>query len=226
MKRLIIAIDGPSGSGKSSTAKAVAKALGYTYIDSGAMYRATTLYLHQQGIDPAHTHAVVAALPHIQLHFGKDPQGQQVIYLNEKPVETEIRQMAISQRVSAVAAVPQVRYAMVDRQRALGANKGVVMDGRDIGTNVFPEADLKIYMVASDEVRAQRRLAELQAKGQEASYDEVLQNLRDRDLKDSSRATNPLHQAADAVLLDTSDKSFENQVQFIVAKAQALLTNS
>lgn len=221
---IIIAIDGHSGCGKSTTAKVVAKRLGYTYIDTGAMYRATTLYFIQKQIDTDDQSAVVHALQDIDIYFAvnsttKEPE----VHLNGKNVEQEIRQMEVSQQVSKVSALPAVRKAMVAQQRLMGAQQGVVMDGRDIGTHVFPEAALKIFMTASVDVRAKRRVAELLAKGQNVDFEAVKQNLAERDQIDTSRKENPLRKAKDAIVIDTSDLTFDQQVDKVLSLATELI---
>ena len=203
MREIIIAIDGPSASGKSTIAKALAAELGYAYVDSGAMYRAVTLYFLQHHIALDHTEAIQQALQDINIRFVRDERGNRTL-LNGTDVEQQIRQMEVSRHVSQVAAIPQVRHEMVRQQQAMGQSRGLVMDGRDIGTVVFPNADLKIFVTADLETRARRRFAELQKKGTDATYDAVLDNLRERDRIDSSRSVGPLRQADDAHLIDNS----------------------
>ncbi|WKN42475.1 (d)CMP kinase [Tunicatimonas pelagia] len=222
-KDIIVAIDGYSGCGKSSTAKAVAQALNYTYIDSGAMYRAVTLYLLQHKIDPAHLAEVLNALPQINIRFVTKPNSTPPIYetyLNGDNVEQSIREMSVSERVSEVSAIPQVRHAMVSLQRNMGADKHVVMDGRDIGTNVFPHAELKVFMTADLTERAHRRKAELEAKGSTATLEEIIENLAERDRIDTSRTENPLVKAEDAVEIDTTHLEFDEQVAKVMSLAQ------
>ena len=221
-KKIVIAIDGHSSSGKSTMAKDLAKAIGYTYIDTGAMYRAVTLYAlrHQlfagDQIDEA---ALQAALPALEIAFRMNAEsGRQDTYLNGENVEKEIRGMEVANHVSPVAALGFVRKALVAKQQAMGKEKGIVMDGRDIGTVVFPEAELKLFVTASPEVRAQRRVDELKAKGMPASYEEVLANVKQRDFIDSTRAESPLRQAPDAVVLDNSHMSLAEQKQWILAQ--------
>ncbi len=221
MKKITIAIDGYSACGKSTTARAVAKRLGYVYGDSGAMYRTVTYYLLQQGVSLTDTAEVSRALGDVGITFKKDAQGNPLTYLNGRLVEEEIRSMQVSEHVSAVAAIPVVRRAMVKLQHQLGEHKGIVMDGRDIGTVVFPEAELKIFMTARPEIRAQRRLKELAAKGINASLEKVLANLEERDRKDTTRADSPLKKAADAIELDNSFLTFAEQVDKIVKLAEA-----
>ena len=219
MKKITIAIDGYSSCGKSTMAKDLAREVGYIYIDSGAMYRAVTLYclenqlFTEEGID---TTKLEAALPDIHISFQLNPDTQRpMTFLNGKNVEDRIRTMEVSSHVSPVAALPSVREAMVALQQDMGKEKGIVMDGRDIGTAVFPEAELKIFVVASAEIRAQRRYDELKAKGQEASYEEILANVKERDYIDQNREVSPLRQADDAILLDNSKLTIEEQKQWL-----------
>ena len=226
-KKIVIAIDGHSSSGKSTMAKDLAKAIGYTYIDTGAMYRAVTLYAlrHQlfagDQIDEA---ALQAALPALEIAFRMNAEsGRPDTYLNGENVEKEIRGMEVANHVSLVAALGFVRKALVAKQQAMGKEKGIVMDGRDIGTVVFPEAELKLFVTASPEVRAQRRVDELKAKGMPASYEEVLANVKQRDFIDSTRAESPLRQAPDAVVLDNSHMSLAEQKQWILAQYKRVI---
>ena len=226
-KKIVIAIDGHSSSGKSTMAKDLAKAIGYTYIDTGAMYRAVTLYAlrHQlfagDQIDEA---ALQAALPALEIAFRMNAEsGRPDTYLNGENVEKEIRGMEVANHVSPVAALGFVRKALVAKQQAMGKEKGIVMDGRDIGTVLFPEAELKLFVTASPEVRAQRRVDELKAKGMPASYEEVLANVKQRDFIDSTRAESPLRQAPDAVVLDNSHMSLAEQKQWILAQYKRVI---
>lgn len=212
MKKIIIAIDGFSSCGKSTLAKALAKALNYGFVDSGAMYRAVTLYLIEHGISIQDTIAIQEALTKIQIRFHAGSTGNRT-YLNGKDVEDKIRMMEVSDLVSPVAAIPVVRRAMVQQQQEMGAEKGIVMDGRDIGTVVFPSAELKIFVTADPKVRAQRRFLELQQKGQEVAFEEVRKNLAERDHIDSTRADSPLRQAEDALVLDNTELNQEQQLQ-------------
>lgn len=215
MKKIIIAIDGYSSGGKSTFAKAVAAKLGYIFIDTGAMYRAVTFYAMRQGIadDPA---AITAALPGIRIDFRFNPQtGRSDVYLNGENVETEIRRIDVSNRVSSVSSIPEVRAKLVAMQQEMGRAKGVVMDGRDIGTVVFPDAELKIFMTADPRVRAERRYKELTAKGETVSMEEIERNIRERDRQDETREVSPLRRAADAVLLDNSRMTVEQQMEWI-----------
>lgn len=208
--RLTIAIDGYSACGKSTLARALAKRLGYSYIDTGAMYRAVTLYLQRQNIDLADTGGVAGAMNELRISFR--PEDNHVL-LDGEDVESEIRGLAVSRMVSPVAALSDVRRAMVDQQRKMGAEGGVILDGRDIGTVVFPDADLKLFVVADQETRTDRRLNELLAAGKAASREEVATNLKERDYIDSHREDSPLRQAEDAILLDNSQLTLEELVE-------------
>ena len=229
-KRIIIAVDGVSSSGKSTMAKDLARTLGYTYIDTGAMYRAVTLYALQQGFfahDKIDADRLQAALDDIDIAFRPNPRtGRPDTYLNGINVEKEIRGMEVSEHVSPVAALGFVRRALVRKQQAMGRAKGIVMDGRDIGTVVFPDAELKVYVTARPEVRARRRLEELQAKGEKASYEEVLENVKTRDHIDMTRAESPLRKADDAVLLDNSDMTLDEQREWLLAQAQKVINQA
>lgn len=222
MKKITIAIDGYSSCGKSTMAKDLAREVGYIYIDSGAMYRAVTLYCLDNGLftpDGIDTAQLEAAMPNIRISFQLNPETQRpMTYLNGVNVEDLIRTMEVSTRVSPVAALPFVREALVKLQQEMGQAKGIVMDGRDIGTVVFPDAELKIFVVASAEIRAQRRYDELKAKGQEASYEEILANVKERDYIDQNREVSPLRQAEDAILLDNSNLTIEEQKQWLAAE--------
>ena len=219
-RQIIIAIDGFSSSGKSTMAKKLAAKIGYRYIDTGAMYRAVTLYAMRHGliaedgtVDEA---ALKEQLPSITIDFAPQPDGTQHTLLNGEDVEAEIRRIDVSNHVSTIAAIPFVRHALVDLQQAMGKQKGIVMDGRDIGTTVFPDAELKLFVTASAETRAQRRYEELIRKGSPASYEEVLANVTHRDHIDQTRAESPLRQAPDALLLDNSYMSLEEQDKWIM----------
>ena len=225
--KIIIAIDGHSGCGKSSTAKIVAKRLDYIYIDTGAMYRASTYWFIKNGIELSNKGEVIKMLETIDLNFRINPaSGANEMVLNGASVEKEIRTLNVSERVSEVSALPVVRKKMVEMQRNMGANKGVVMDGRDIGTVVFPNAELKIFMTADLAIRAKRRLLELEEKGEKANFEEVYENLKKRDHLDSTRKESPLLKANDAVLIDTSHLTFDEQVEKIVTLAQQKLWKS
>ena len=228
MKRITIAIDGHSSCGKSTMTKQLAKDLGYIYVDTGAMYRAVTLFSMQHGyisdnrsIDEDRLHK---ALQSIDIAFVfRDEYKRPVVHLNGKCVEEEIRSIEVSRNVSLIAALPFVRTAMVERQREMGKAKGVVMDGRDIGTTVFPDAELKIFVTASAEVRAQRRYDELVERSMPADYDEILANVKERDYIDSHREVSPLRMADDAVLLDNSDMTRDEQQQWLMHKVDEIL---
>lgn len=203
-----VAIDGPSGAGKSSLAKRLAADLGYVYVDTGAMYRSIGLYASRQGVDLRDADAVAALLPQIRLDI-RLQDGTQHIYLNGEDVSEAIRAEEIGMAASAVSAHPPVRSFLLETQRGLAANQNVLMDGRDIGTVVLPHATVKIYLTASAEARAQRRCKELCDKGQPASYETVLADIRQRDYQDTHRAVAPLKQSEDAIRVDTSDIDFE-----------------
>ena len=211
-----IAIDGPSGAGKSSLAKALAKDLGYVYVDTGAMYRSIGLYAVRAGVDPHDADAVAALLPKIRLDI-RLLDGAQHIYLNGEDVSEAIRQEQVGMAASAVAVHPAVRSFLLGQQRAIASTNNVLMDGRDIGTVVLPDAQVKIFLTASPEARAARRAAELAAKGQPADYETVLADIRRRDDQDTHRAAAPLRQAEDAVLADTSELDFEQSFQLLRA---------
>lgn len=221
MKKICIAIDGFSSCGKSTMAKDLAREIGYIYIDSGAMYRAVTLYcLRKKLFLPDGTidaTRLKTDLPQIQITFRLDPSTKAPqTYLNGELVEQEIRQMEVSSHVSPVAALGFVRTELVRQQQAMGEGKGIVMDGRDIGTVVFPDAELKIFVTASPETRAQRRYDELTAKGTPASYEEILKNVVERDHIDQNREISPLRQAADALVLDNSNMTIAEQKQWLL----------
>lgn len=218
---IIIAIDGFSSSGKSTMAKKLAAKIGYRYIDTGAMYRAVTLWAMRHGlIIDGHVDEVslAADLPGIAIDFQPLPDGTQHTLLNGTDVEAEIRGIDVSNQVSTIAAIPFVRRALVKAQQAFGQSKGIVMDGRDIGTVVFPQAELKIFVNASPETRAMRRFKELQAKGQNVTYEEVLANVQHRDHIDSTREDSPLRQADDAILLDNSFMTPDEQDAWLMQK--------
>ncbi len=217
LKTIIIAIDGYSGCGKSSTAKAVAARLSYAYIDTGAMYRAVTLYFYRHKVDYLSKGQVRKALTSILLEFKFDETTKSShIYLNGENVESLIRQMHISERVSNVSTIAEVRHFLVAQQRLMGTKKGIVMDGRDIGTVVFPDAELKVFMTAQVPTRALRRQKELKSLGQEVELSEIINNLEKRDLIDSTREESPLRKADDAIEIDTTNLEFEEQVTKIL----------
>lgn len=219
-RKIVIAIDGYASCGKSTMAKELARKIGYIYIDSGAMYRAVALYCIEQGLFEGNRLDVEALQRHIDdidISFVLNPEtGRPETFLNGRNVERDIRGMAVSDKVSYVAAVGFVRRKLVALQQAMGREKGIVMDGRDIGTVVFPDAELKIFLTASPEVRARRRVDELRAKGQKVSYDEVLHNVRERDRIDETREVDPLRKADDALLLDNSTLTLEQQDQWLM----------
>lgn len=222
MRRIIISIDGHSSTGKSTVAKQMAAELGYAYIDSGAMYRSVTLYAIEQGLIKENIllkEALLKALPEIKINFSWD-KGVNKTLLNGRDVSELIRSMEISESVSLVATLPEVRAKMVEIQRSFGVKGGVVMDGRDIGSVVFPEAELKLFMTASAEVRAQRRYAELLASGQEVSYQAVLDNLQSRDTMDSQRAVSPLIVPEGAIIIDNSEMNPSDQFNMILQLAK------
>jgi len=219
MKKIIVAIDGYSSSGKSTMARELARRIGYVYVDSGAMYRAVTLYAIRHGMaggGKIDRDALVASLPGISVTFepaGAD--GVQHTLLNGEDVEREIREMQVSSHVSPVAEIAEVRERLVRLQQEAGEAKGIVMDGRDIGTTVFPDAEMKVFVEASPEVRARRRLRELEQKGAEANYEEVLENIRTRDHIDTTRAVSPLRKAADAHVLDNGRLTPAEQMEWL-----------
>lgn len=225
-KKIIIAIDGHSSCGKSTVAKELAKMLGYIYIDSGAMYRAVTLFALRNGLinnKIPDEKKLIEALKQVAITFRWDEKtGKNTTYLNGEIVEEEIRLTAVSENVSPVSTIAGVRAEMVKQQRENGKNKGIVMDGRDIGTVVFPDAELKIFMTASPEIRAQRRYAELQAKGQHVDFDEILKNVNERDKIDSTREASPLCKADDAIVLDNSNLTREEQLEWVINKVKAI----
>jgi CMP/dCMP kinase len=214
LKKIIIAIDGYSSCGKSTLARQLANQLNYHYVDTGAMYRAVTLYLFQNQIDVHHPEMVSEALPQINISFGFNEATQtQITLLNGENIENEIRiNPRVASAVSDVSSISEVRRFLVKQQQALGQNKGIVMDGRDIGTVVFPQAELKLFITAEPKIRAQRRLDELQEKGQNTTFEEVLANLEKRDHLDTTRADSPLLKADDAIEIDNSYLSREEQL--------------
>lgn len=228
--KIVIAVDGFSSCGKSTMAKSLAKEIGYIYIDSGAMYRAVTLYCMQHGlfegesIDEARLQKEIANIK-VEFRINKNT-GVPDTYLNGLDVESAIRGMDVSGKVSQVSAIPFVRTAMVALQQEMGKTKGIVMDGRDIGTVVFPDAELKIFVTAKPEIRAQRRFDELQSKGNTAiTFDEVLENLKQRDYLDQTRAESPLKMADDAIELDNSYMTVDEQMQWLLHKFNQIITN-
>jgi cytidylate kinase len=220
MKKIIIAIDGFSSTGKSTLAKQLAKQLGYVYVDTGAMYRAIALFAMQNnciGADFLDKEKLVNSLPTIKLHFEFNPElGFAEMYLNDINVETKIRTLEVSNYVSKVAEISEVRAKLVEQQQEMGKEKGIVMDGRDIGTVVFPNAELKIFMTAGADTRAQRRFDELQAKGDVVTYEEVLKNVVDRDYVDTHREDSPLVMAEDAIEIDNSYLNRQEQFDVVL----------
>ena len=224
MNKITIAIDGHSSCGKSTMAKDLAREIGYVYIDTGAMYRAVTLFCLQNGLikdEKVDTEGLRKHMNEISITFMLNPTtGKPDTYLNGICVEDKIRTLEVSSKVSYVAALDFVREAMVDLQRLMGEAKGVIMDGRDIGTVVFPNAELKIFVTASDEIRAQRRYDELTAKGEKCNMDDILVNIRERDRIDSTRAVSPLRKADDAIILDNSNMSIAEQKAWLISQFQ------
>lgn len=224
MNKITIAIDGHSSCGKSTMAKDLAREVGYVYIDTGAMYRAVTLFCIQNGFikdETIDTEELQKHMNDISITFQLNPNtGKPDTYLNGVCVENKIRTLEVSSKVSYVAALGFVREAMVDLQRLMGEAKGVIMDGRDIGTVVFPNAELKIFVTASDEIRAQRRYDELIAKGEKCNMEEILANIRERDRIDSTRAVSPLRKADDAIVLDNSHMTIPEQKAWLLAQFQ------
>lgn len=220
MKKITIAIDGFSSCGKSTMAKDLAREIGYIYIDSGAMYRAVTLYSIEQGLfnnKEFDSDKLKERIDEICISFALDPEtGRPRTLLNGQDVEDRIRTMEVSSRVSIIAALGFVREALVKQQQAMGKEKGIVMDGRDIGTTVFPDAELKIFVTASPEIRAERRYKELAEKGENANFEEILANVKERDHIDQTRAVSPLRRAEDALLLDNSQMSITEQKSWLI----------
>lgn len=232
MKKITIAIDGFSSTGKSTVAKQLAKALGYIYVDSGAMYRAVTLYAMQNKLidkDSFNKEQLITQLKDIEITFKfNENLGYAEVYLNGQNVEKEIRTLEVSQFVSRVSTLSQVRQQLVKLQKEFGKHKGVVMDGRDIGTVVFPKAELKIFMTASAEIRAKRRYKELLEKGENVSFDDILENVKSRDYMDSTRKDSPLIKAEDAIEIDNSEMTLDQQFDSVsnLAKQKIELANS
>ena len=214
MTGIIVAIDGYSSCGKSTIAKALAKHAGYTYVDTGAMYRATALYAKRAGVAEA-LEQIIPQLKNIEIGFIQTPNGQHVT-LNGEDVETYIRTLEIGNLASQISTIKEVRAFLVAQQQAMGEKKGIVMDGRDIGTVVFPNAELKLFLTASPEVRAERRFKELKAKGENPVFEDVLRDTNDRDYRDTHRAESPLRQADDAVVVDNSHMTQEEQMEHII----------
>ena len=227
MREIIVAIDGHSSCGKSTMAKMLAKELGYLYLDSGAMYRAVTLYaLRNKLIDKGEIKCqeLIDQLPKIKIGFSKNQEtGKSETYLNGENIENEIRQLPVSNSVSSIATIPEIRKVMVKQQQHFGGKKGVVIDGRDIGTVVFPYAELKIFMTALPEIRAQRRYDELKKKGSSVNFMDILKNVKDRDKKDTNRKISPLKIAPDAIILDNSHLTIQEQLTWVVEKANKII---
>ena len=229
MKKIIIAIDGHSSTGKSTLAKQLAKALDYIYVDSGAMYRAVTLYALEQGFvsdKKFDSNALISNIENVNIEFKKEGNNPTVLFLNNTEVSSKIRGMEVSNLVSKVAALPEVRKCLVREQRRMGEQKGIVMDGRDIGTVVFPKAELKIFMTASAQTRTQRRFDELTEKGEQVDFEDVLENITSRDHKDSTRADSPLTQARDARVLDNSNLTQSQQYTIVMDWIKDLIEQS
>ena len=227
MSKITIAIDGYSSCGKSTLAKALAQKLNYNYIDTGAMYRAVTIYCLKNGIitdSQINTEKLIGSLKDIEVSFVYNTQTKtSEVLLNGEHVEREIRTMQVANNVSSVASIKEVRQKMVILQREMGKNKGVIMDGRDIGSHVFPDAELKLFMTAENDVRTQRRFDELSSKGEYHTFKEVQRNLEKRDHDDTTRKENPLQQAEDAIVLDNTDLSKEEQLEFVIKLINDLL---
>jgi len=227
MSKITIAVDGYSSCGKSTLAKALAQKLDYHYIDTGAMYRAVTLYGIKNGIinhSVIDTEKLIEALPHIHVSFSYNTLTKtSEVLLNGEHVEKEIRTMEVANEVSKISSIKQVREKMVILQREMGKNKGVIMDGRDIGTHVFPDAELKLFMTADNDVRTQRRLDELSSKGEFHTFEDVKHNLLKRDYDDTHRKENPLKQAKDAIVLDNTELNKEEQLEFVIKLINDLL---
>lgn len=224
IKNIVVAIDGYSSCGKSTLAKALAEKLHFIYIDSGSMYRAVTLYLQRNKVDLSDESAVKEALKNIHLSFhSRDYQSH--ITLNEEDVSEEIRNMAVSEKVSEVSAIKAVRTEMVKQQQRMGKSKSLVMDGRDIGTTVFPDAQIKIFMTADSKTRAERRFKELILKGEEVTLEEIFDNLAHRDFQDTTRKESPLTRSADALILDNTNLTQEEQLEFALRHISPLLAN-
>ncbi len=222
-RKLVIAIDGPAASGKSTTARLAAEALGYLHLDTGAMYRAVTLAVVREGLLPADADAIGTLVARLRVEERQLASGRRV-FLNDEDVTDLLRTPEITRTVSAVAALPVVRAAMVREQRRMGADGGVVLEGRDIGTVVFPNADLKFFLIAGIEARAQRRLRDLEAIGERPDIDRLIEEIEERDRLDSTRAASPLRQAEGSIVLDTSNLTIPEQVEVVVRAARRMET--
>ncbi len=214
MKKIVVAIDGYSSCGKSTIAKALAKYAGYMYVDTGAMYRAVALYMMQHHAE--NTAQIIALLPNVNIGFALQADGSQHTMLNGQDVEPQIRTLQVGNMASQISQIREVRCFLVAQQQAMGKEKGIVMDGRDIGTVVFPEAELKLFLTASPQVRAQRRFDELTAKGEQPLYADVLADVNNRDYRDTHRAESPLRQADDAIVIDNNTMSKEQQMGKVI----------
>ena len=224
-KQYAVAIDGPSGAGKSTLARAAAERLGILYVDTGAIYRTIGLYVQRRGIDPKDTAAVLAALPDIRIGMDHDDDGMQRMLLNGEDVSADIRLPEISMYASAVSAIQGVRDFLMEMQRSLARERSVIMDGRDIGTVVLPDADVKIFLYADVEVRAKRRELELQQRGTPKPYEEVLREMEERDYNDTHRAAAPLRAADDAIMVDTSSMDFDASLALLLDVIRGSVTN-
>lgn len=222
-KKITVAIDGPAGSGKSTTARRVAEHLGYVYVDTGAMYRAFTLLALRNNVQPGDSSRIEQLVQKISIQLLRDKDGIQRTLVNDEDVSEAIRSQSISENVSYYSSIGCVRTKMVEIQREIGKDGGIVMDGRDIGTVVFPNAELKIFLIASIDVRAQRRLIELKANGKEVSLEEIRKNIYERDVLDSERSNSPLRKAFDAVEIDTSNLTIQDQTKQIIVLAEQVL---
>ncbi|GAB5399389.1 MAG: (d)CMP kinase [Aureisphaera sp.] len=223
MRNITIAIDGHSSTGKSTVAKQLADYIGYLYVDTGAMYRAVTLFALQNNCisgESVDEERLISLLPQITLHFEKNTEGKAEMFLNGENVERQIRTLEVSEFVSPVATISEVRKKLVEQQRAMRKDNGIVMDGRDIGTVVFPNAEFKVFMTATPKVRAQRRYEELLGRGHDISFEEVLENVTERDYIDSTREDSPLKQAADAIVIDNSETNLEDQFHILLQLAK------
>lgn len=224
-KQYAVAIDGPSGAGKSTLARAAAERLGILYVDTGAIYRTIGMYVQRRGIDPKDTAAVLAALPDIRIGMDHDADGMQRMLLNGEDVTADIRLPEISMYASAVSAIQGVRDFLMEMQRSLARERSVIMDGRDIGTVVLPDADVKIFLYADVEVRAKRRELELRQRGTPKPYEEVLREMEERDYNDTHRAAAPLRAADDAIMVDTSSMDFDASLALLLDVIRGSLTN-
>ncbi|WP_341226886.1 (d)CMP kinase [uncultured Arcticibacterium sp.] len=226
MDKIIIAIDGYSSCGKSTTAKGVAASLGYAYIDTGAMYRAVTLYFHEKHVSLSDQSDIKQALSEINIEFRRNKFGENQVHLNGLNVENEIRKLYVANKVSEVSAIAEVREALVNQQRKMGQKRGVVMDGRDIASVVFPDAELKVFMTADPTIRAQRRQIELMAKGEMLSFEDIIANIEKRDKIDTTRKESPLIQVEDAQVVDTSHMTLDEQIEMVCIMAELTMSKN